>query len=357
MGSVLDLARPDLVGLRPHTPGDYEPGLIRLNANESPWRSPADKTERGLNYYPPPRPTAVRTALAEHYAVPEEQLLVTRGSSEAIDILVRGFCVAGKDAVLTTPPTFDMYRTYAGLHGAGTIEIPLQKAQEFSFPTEAVIAAIKDPVKLVFLCAPNNPTGTQIATQDIEKVIAAAAGRALVVIDEAYQEYSSDPGFIQRRQEWSHVVVLRTLSKFVALAGARCGALIGAPELVEFLSKVLPPYTFPTPTIEHVLAAFTKDALQASRERVSLIKRERDRLAETLRDSILVARVFSSDANFLLIEARDSKEFCRRAHRAGILVRQFPDQVDLQNCVRITIGRPQDNDQLIRAISGSGAYE
>ncbi|MGD2166725.1 MAG: histidinol-phosphate transaminase [Gammaproteobacteria bacterium] len=355
--SVLDLARPDLASLRPYTPGSYEPGLLRLNANESPWRSPADKTERGLNTYPPPRPDALRAVLARHYGLEEETVLVTRGSSEAIDVLIRGFCVANQDAVVTTPPTFDMYRLYAGLQAAKVISVPLQRADDFAFQTEAVVAAIAEPVKIVFLCSPNNPTGNSIAERDVERVIEAAAGRAIVVIDEAYQEFASQPGFTGRRSAWPHVVVLRTLSKFVALAGARCGILTAAPEVIEFLGNVLPPYTFPTPTIEHVLAAFTQDALQISTERVQLIKRERQRLAETMRDSLLVSRVFPSDANFLLIETRSAEEFCRRAHRAGILVRQFPGQTELHNCVRVTIGRPEDNDRLIRAISGGGSND
>lgn len=352
MGSILELARPDLAALRPYSPGDYEPGLIRLNANESPWRSPSDKTERGLNTYPPPRPDVLRAALAEHYGLPETEVLVTRGSSEAIDVLIRGFCVANQDAILTTPPTFDMYRMYAGLQAADVVTVPLRRSDDFEFPTEEVIAAICDGVKIIFICTPNNPTGTSIPAPEIEKVIAAASGRALVVIDEAYQEFSQQRSFTNRRQAWEHVVILRTLSKFVALAGARCGILTGAPELIEYLGNVLPPYTFPTPTIEHVLASFTAESLQVSRERVQLIKSERERLADALRNSILVSRVYASDANFLLVHTRDIEEFCRRTNRAGILIRQFPGQSDLTDCVRISIGRPQDNDQLIRAVSG-----
>ena len=151
MTSPLDLARPDLAALRPYTPGQYEPGLVRLNANESPWRSPADKTERGLNTYPPPRPDALRATLAAHYKLPEDSVLVTRGSSEAIDVLIRGFCVANQDAILKMPPTFDMYRLYAGLQAAEIISVPLDETNDFAFPTQAVIDAIKPPVKIVFL--------------------------------------------------------------------------------------------------------------------------------------------------------------------------------------------------------------
>ena len=181
---------------------------------------------------------------------------------------------------MTTPPTFDMYRLYAGIQAAEVVTVPLVRERDFALDTERVIAAIQAPVKIVFICSPNNPTGTSFPESEVELIIEAAAGRALVVIDEAYQEFSSQAGFTQRRSAWPHVVVLRTLSKFVALAGARCGALTADPELIGFLGNVLPPYTFPTPTIEHVRAAFTADALQISAERVQLIKRERRRLAE-----------------------------------------------------------------------------
>jgi histidinol-phosphate aminotransferase len=147
-------------------------------------------------------------------------------------------------------------------------------------------------------------------------------------------------------------VLLRTLSKFVSLAGVRCGMLIADPEIVTYLGGVLPPYTFPTPSIELVQEALTPDALNVSRERVSLIKRERRRLADALLDSPLVLRVFPSDANFLLLKTRDAAAFSEQAHRAGILVRLFPGQAELDNCVRVTVGRPEDNDRLIRAISG-----
>jgi histidinol-phosphate aminotransferase len=355
MSSPLDLARPDLAALRPYTPGQYEPGLVRLNANESPWRSPADKTERGLNTYPPPRPDVLRDKLAAHYGLPQDSVLVTRGSSEAIDVLIRGFCVAHQDAIVTTPPTFDMYRLYAGLQAADVITVALDETSDFAFDADAVIAAIQPPVKIVFLCSPNNPTGTPIDESEVERVIEAAAGRAIVVIDEAYQEFSSQPGFTQRRSEWPHVVVLRTLSKFVALAGARCGVLCADPQVISYLQNVLPPYTFATPTIEQVLAAFTEDAVAVSLERVQLIKRERARLAEAMSNSMLVERVYRSDANFLLLRTRDAEEFSRRAHRADILVRSFPGQEELNNCIRVTVGRPEDNDRLIRAISGGGS--
>jgi histidinol-phosphate aminotransferase len=158
-------------------------------------------------------------------------------------------------------------------------------------------------------------------------------------------------------ERFDHVVLLRTLSKFVSLAGVRCGALIGAPEIIDYLGRVLPPYTFPTPSIEHVLAGLTGDSLALSRERVALIKSERQRLTHALTGSALVAKVYPSDANFVLVRTRDARAFAERAHRGGVLVRTFPGQSWLTDCVRVTIGRPEDNDRLLGAIRDGDATD
>lgn len=353
MSALLDLARPDLRDLRPYTPGAYEPGLTRLNANESPWRLPADTTERGLNVYPPPRPARVRDALAAHYGQDPSRILVTRGSSEAIDVLIRGFCSAGRDRIVIAPPTFDMYRLYATIQGADIVRVPLIAERDFAVDVRALNACADLPVKLVFVCTPNNPTGASVPVEQMARICEAFAGKALVVIDEAYHEFSDRGDFSALAERHPHVALLRTLSKFVSLAGTRCGALIGAPELIEFLGKVLPPYTFPTPSIELVLAALTADSLRTARERVETIKRERRRLADALADLPGVVKVYPSDANFVLIETRDGDRFARAAHAGGILVRQFHGEPALADCIRITVGRPEDNDRLLQAVSGA----
>jgi len=349
--SVLDLARPELRAIRPYVPGQWEPGLVRLNANESPWRAPGDTTERGLNVYPPPRPTMLTAKLGAHYGVDQRQILVTRGSSEAIDVLIRGFCGAGRDSILITPPTFDMYRLYATIQNAAIQRVPLLAEQDFALDTDRVLEAIDATTKIVFICSPNNPTGQSMARADVERICRETAGRALVVIDEAYHEFAeADFGALRARYE--HVVLLRTLSKFVSLAGVRCGLLIAAPEVIEFAQNVLPPYTFPTPSIEHVLLALSTDSLRVSEERVALLKRERARLSAALRDVPQVQKVYPSDANFVMVRTRDGAAFRETARRAGILVRTFDDPL-LADCVRITVGRPADNDLLLRALSGA----
>jgi len=350
--SVLDLARPELRAIRPYVPGQWEPGLLRLNANESPWRSPGDTTERGLNVYPPPRPTMLTAKLAAHYGIDPLQILVTRGSSEAIDVLIRGFCAAGRDSILITPPTFDMYRLYATIQNAAIKRVPLLADKDFALDADAVLAAIDSTTKIVFLCSPNNPTGQSLARAGVERICRETAGRALVVLDEAYHEFAEAEDFAALRARYEHVVLLRTLSKFVSLAGVRCGLLIAAPQIIEFSQNVLPPYTFPTPSIEHVVEALSTDSLRVSEERVALLKRERARLSTALAQLPQVRKVYPSDANFVMVKARDGAAFRETAHRGGVLVRTFDDPL-LAGCVRITVGRPADNDLLLRVLSGA----
>jgi histidinol-phosphate aminotransferase len=350
--SVLDLARPELRAIRPYVPGQWEPGLLRLNANESPWRSPGDTTERGLNVYPPPRPTMLTAKLAAHYGIDPLQILVTRGSSEAIDVLIRGFCAAGRDSILITPPTFDMYRLYATIQNAAIKRVPLLADKDFALDADAVLAAIDSTTKIVFLCSPNNPTGQSLARAGVERICRETAGRALVVLDEAYHEFAEAEDFAALRARYEHVVLLRTLSKFVSLAGVRCGLLIAAPQIIEFSQNVLPPYTFPTPSIEHVVQALSTDSLRVSEERVALLKRERARLSTALAQLPQVRKVYPSDANFVMVKARDGGAFRETAHRGGVLVRTFDDPM-LAGCVRITVGRPADNDLLLRVLAGA----
>ena len=353
--SVLDLARPDLRNLRRYTPGTYASEGIRLNANESPWRLPSDTTERGLNIYPPPRPEALREKLSLHYGVDSEKVLITRGSSEAIDVLIRGFCQAGRDQILICPPAFDLYRLYASIQGAGIVTVPLDAERDFALNREALLDAIDPTIKIVFICTPNNPTGGAVPREDVEYICNALAGRALVVIDEAYHEFCTTGDFLDLSERYDNVVLLRTLSKFVALAGARCGTLIAAPEVIEFLNAVLPPYTFPTPSIEFVLDALTESSLVVARERVGLIRRERQRMSEALLAVPDVLQVYPSDANFILVRVRDQAAFFDAARKASVLVRRFEGQPELNACIRISIGRPEDNDHLLKAVAGAGA--
>ena len=353
--SPLTLARPEILELEPYSHASWEPQLERLHANELPWRSALDATRAGLNRYPEPQPRALVEALAALYGVAPAELLVGRGSDEAIDLLTRAFCRAGEDSVLLSPPTFGMYAVAARIQGAGVVRVPLLGAERgFSLDVPQVLARCSSDVKLVYVCSPNNPTGNRVDAHALLALTDALAGRALLVVDEAYIEFSGGASLASEVARQPYLVVLRTLSKAHGLAGARCGALIAVPEIVSLLRKIIPPYAMTQPTIECVLKALEPGELAAAAERVGTIRAERARLAERLVSLPSVVRVFPSDANFLLVELHDASRAFSRARAAGLLVRDVRAQPGLGRHLRITVGTPEQNTRLIAALAAEG---
>jgi histidinol-phosphate aminotransferase len=350
VSSPLALARPEIIELKPYEHAAWEPTLERLHANELPWRAAADATAAGLNRYPEPQPRALIARLAALYDVAPDALLAARGSDEAIDLLTRAFCRAGEDAVIVCPPTFGMYAVAARIQGAEVLRVPLVPVRGFALDERAILENCSRSVKLVFVCSPNNPTGNLIPEPELLRLAEAIAGRALLVVDEAYIEFSGAPSLARHvaRNPW--LVVLRTLSKAHGLAGARCGSLIAAPEIVTLLRKVIPPYALTQLTIEAVLELTEPSRLAAARERVAVIRAERARLAEALRDCPGVRRVWPSDANFVLVEFDDASSAFARACAAGLLVRDVRSQPGLERALRITVGTAEQNTRLIRAL-------
>ncbi len=349
--SPLALARAEILELKPYEHAAWEPALERLHANELPWRSSGDATLAGLNRYPEPQPRALVERLASLYGVTPAEVLVGRGSDEAIDLLTRAFCRAGADSVIICPPTFGMYAVAARIQGAAVVRVPLDAGRGFALDARAVLEGAGGSVKLVYVCSPNNPTGTLAEEAALLKLAGALAGRALLVVDEAYIEFSGAPSLARHVAAHSHLAVVRTLSKAHGLAGARCGTLIAAPEVVALLRKIIPPYALTQPTIETVLAALEPAQLEASRQRVALIRAERERLAAALQDIPGVERVYPSVANFLLAEFGDASAACARARAAGILVRDVRSQPGLGRHLRITVGTPEQNARLLAALA------
>lgn len=349
----LALARPEIVDLQPYDHASWEPALERLHANELPWRSSGDATLAGLNRYPEPQPRALVERLASLYGVSPAEVLVGRGSDEAIDLVTRAFCRAGADSVIVCPPTFGMYAVAARIQGAGVVRVPLDAERGFDLDERAVLEHSARQVKLVYVCSPNNPTGNLADESALLRLAEALAGRALLVVDEAYIEFSGAQSMARHVAGHPHLVVVRTLSKAHGLAGARCGALIAAPEIVALLRKIIPPYALTQPTIETVLAALEPARLEASRHRVALIRADRERLREALSGCACVARVLPSVANFVLAEFHDASVAFARARAAGLLVRDVRSQPGLGRHLRITVGTPEQNTRLIAALEGS----
>ncbi|TBR39103.1 MULTISPECIES: histidinol-phosphate transaminase [Dyella] len=352
--SVLDLARPDIRALQPYSSARMEAsgGEIFLNANESAW-SPEGAEGNGCNRYPEPQPRALIERLAALYGVPAGQLLVGRGSDEIIDLLVRAFCRAGQDAVLIQPPTFGMYAVCARIQGAAVLEVPLE--QDFSVDADKLLDAVTPAVKLVFVCAPNNPTGQVVPLATIQSLAQRLEGRALLVVDEAYLEFSANDSAIRLLETHEHLVVLRTLSKAWALAGARIGALVAKEPVIELLRRVIAPYPLPQPCVRVALEAMSPAGETAARDHIAFVRKERDRLANVMRQMPGVRGVLPSSTNFLTVRLDDAGAVYQRLLSVGIVVRDVRRYPGLSDALRITIGTAEENARVISLMQGVSA--
>jgi histidinol-phosphate aminotransferase len=361
--SVLELARPDIRTLQPYSSARSEilatASRVLLNANESSWTPDGDETA-ALNRYPEPQPAALVDRLAALYAVERSQVLVTRGSDEAIDLLVRAFCPARQSAVLIAPPTFGMYAVCARVQGADVVEVPL-RAPDFALDVDAVLAAVHSsattPVRIVFLTSPNNPTGAAVPAGSIERLARGVSGRALLVVDEAYLEFSGQESATRWIGELDHVCILRTLSKARALAGARVGCLVADAAVIGLLRRILAPYPLPQPSVRAALAALTEARGAEARQNVQTVVRERARMAQLLAAVPGVRAVLPSDANFLAVRFDAVQTVQDELLAEGIVVRDVRRYPGLEDALRLTIGRPEENERVVRIIRRASSRE
>jgi histidinol-phosphate aminotransferase len=347
---VLSLARPEIVTLKAYSHAAWLPSLTRLHANEAPWRPTGDTTTAGLNRYPEPQPHALIERLAALYGVPAANVLATRGGDEAIDVLSRIYLRAGADAILQCTPTFGMYQVAARIQGADVIDIPLDAERGWALDPERLLAAWRPNVKLVYLCSPNNPTANLLGTTAVEEICRALDGKAIVVIDEAYIEWARSPSLTRWLNRFPTLAILRTLSKAHALAGARVGALLAAPELIELARRVVPPYSLAQPAVEAALRALDPTEHAAGLVRLEGLLGERDYLGNGLAASPLVDRVWPSDANFLLIDCRDADRFMSNALAGGLIVRDLRAHPALPRSLRVSVGTRAQNEALLHCV-------
>ncbi len=348
---VLSLLRPEILALSPYSSARKESsgGRIWLDANENPLTPSTGKPL--LNRYPEPQPADLIARLAAYYAVAENNILVTRGSDEGIDLLLRAFCRAGQDAILITPPTYGMYAVSAAIQNARVVAVPLLADKNFALNPEAVLAAITPSVKLVFLCSPNNPTGALLARRDVLQLVQELLSKAIVVVDEAYLEFAGTPSLTQELAGNPNLVVLRTLSKAFGLAGIRCGVTIASPTLISVLQKIIAPYPVPTPVLEAALAAITTDGITAAQRSVQGLIAERIRVTARLATLPCVRRLWPSDSNFILFEVTDSARVMSATRAVGVVLRDRSRDYGLTNCVRMTMGTPDENNAALEAIA------
>ena len=347
------LARPEILALEPFDIAAqfnwaFGADAIKLDANENPYPPLVEgPLAASVNRYPEPQPARLKAAMAALYGVEPENLVITRGADDAIDMLIRAFCRPGEDSVSICKPTFSAYAHFVRLQGARLLELALD--DNFDFQADALIAAVKDEpsLKLAFICSPNNPTGNEIAPEELLKV-ADALPDTIIVVDEAYLDFASTPSVVDEATERPNLVVLKTLSKAFGLAGARIGCAIAEPELIAIAARALPPYPLPSPSIEAAMAALAPSRRALHQERIERLKIERERLMPLLEQSPLVQKVWKSGGNFIFMQVDGAEELARKMRELGIRVRFRPNAAP--GGLRLTVSTPQENAIALRAL-------
>jgi histidinol-phosphate aminotransferase len=339
---ILHLLRPNIATLKPYASARDEfkgEASVFLDANENSLGNPLGQA---YHRYPDPRQRSLTEAIANMRQLPENQIFIGNGSDEAIDLLLRAFVQPGTEHILILPPTYGMYTVQATIHGCGIQTVPLNP--DFTPETPAVLKALEKGPKIVFLCSPNNPSGQSLPEAFVLEVLKKAPG--LVVLDEAYADFSEKGSFLNRITDYPNLVVLQTLSKAWGLAALRIGMAFGHPTLIEMLQSIKYPYNIGLPSMELALAALEKKEIYEQHK--SLILSERTRLQQVLPTIPCILEVFPSDANFLLLRTTDANRLWAYLVQEGIIVRNRHTELHCQNCLRVTIGQAPENDQLIQ---------
>ena len=342
MNSIESLVRPNIRSLCPYSTArdEYKGSLgIFLDANESPYPT-------GWNRYPDPHQKALKEQLAAIKGVPAESIFLGNGSDEAIDLMFRIFCNPGVDNAIAIAPSYGMYAVAADINDIEMRPVPL--GADFSLPTEALLAAADAHTKLLFLCSPNNPSGNAFPTDELEALIRRFPG--IVVLDEAYADFSAKGSLRGRLPQLPNLVIFQTLSKAYGLAGLRLGMAFASPYIIRLMSMVKYPYNINQSTQELVSRALESPIA----DKVAEIVAQRARVAAALPAFPFVRRVYPSDANFLLVQVDDADTLYTHLLTDGIIVRNRSRVPGCAGCLRITVGLPSENDQLLKSLE---AYE
>ncbi|QKN81265.1 histidinol-phosphate transaminase [Scandinavium goeteborgense] len=347
--SIEELARKNVRDLTPYQSARRLGGKgdVWLNANEFPTAVSFDFSQQTLNRYPECQPKAVIENYAQYAGLKPEQVLVSRGADEGIELLIRAFCEPGKDAILFCPPTYGMYSVSAETFGVEYRTVPALENWQLDLQA---IADKLDGVKVVYVCSPNNPTGQIINPQDFRVLLEMTRGKALVVADEAYIEFCPQATLTGWIADYPHLVVLRTLSKAFALAGLRCGFTLASEEVIALLMKVIAPYPLSTPVADIAAQALSPLGINAMRDRVAQILEERQYLITQLRDIACVEQVFDSETNYILVRLTASSAVFKSLWDQGIILRDQNKQPSLSGCLRITIGTRDESQRVIDAL-------
>lgn len=336
------LTRPSILALKPYSSArdefkDFDMDMIFLDANENPF-------ENGLNRYPDPQQNKVKILLSERKKIPIKNILLGNGSDEVLDLIFRAFCEPNQDNVIVLPPTYGMYEVLANINSVETIKINLDN--DFQPKVQEILKSSNDNSKILFLCSPNNPSGNSFTTNEVEKLLNNFNG--LVVIDEAYIDFSEQESWLNRLEEFPNLIITQTLSKAYGMAGIRLGICYASEEIISTLNKIKPPYNINELTQQKAIERLLNIA-EVSQE-IKSIKEERNRLISELQNINFISKIFPTDANFVLVKVDNATKRYDQLIKKGIVVRNRTNQPLCENCLRLTVGITSENKKLINAL-------
>ena len=337
--NIQDLIRPTIKALKPYSSArdEYQGNsddMVFLDANENPF-------ENGVNRYPDPQQRTVKFLLSKIKGIPKQNILLGNGSDEVLDLIYRAFCEPNQDNIITLPPTYGMYSVLANINA---IEIKsVQLDDNFQPRVEDILNVANSNSKLLFLCSPNNPTGNSFEAKSIERLIKEFKG--IVVIDEAYIDFSNEESWVSRLNEFPNLIVTQTLSKAYGMAGIRLGICYASEEIISVLNRIKPPYNVNELTQQKAISQLEQPEL--TQKQVADILQERDLLITKLESVDFVSKIYPSDANFLLAKVDDATKRYNQLIDKGIVIRNRTTQPRCENCLRFTIGTPEENRILI----------
>ncbi|ASV32138.1 histidinol-phosphate transaminase [Maribacter cobaltidurans] len=337
-----NLIRQNVKGLKPYSSARDEyvsdgSEMIFLDANENPFQN-------GVNRYPDPQQRGLKSVLAQQKGVRQENILLGNGSDEVLDILYRAFCEPKVDNIITLPPTYGMYKVLADINVVENREVLLM--DDFQPDVESILKNVDSHTKLVFLCSPNNPTGNSFQVSKIENLLSSFNG--LVVIDEAYIDFSSEESWVAKLSEYPNLVITQTLSKAYGMAGIRLGICLASEEIIAVLNKIKPPYNVNELTQQRAMERVLNR--EEINKEVENILKERRVLEQTLKTIQFVEQVYPTDANFILARVDDASLRYEQLLEKGIVIRNRTTQPLCENKLRFTVGTHRENEFLIKAL-------
>lgn len=341
--NINNLIRPSVKALKPYSSArdefkDFGKNMVFLDANENPF-------ENGVNRYPDPQQCKVKAMLTKIKNISTQNILLGNGSDEVLDLVFRAFCEPNQDNVIILPPTYGMYEVLANVNAVGLIKVEL--TSDFQPQVEQILNASNNNSKILFLCSPNNPSGNSFNSNEAETLIKKFQG--IVVIDEAYIDFSEHESWLKRIEEFPNLIISQTLSKAYGMAGIRLGVCYASEVIISTLNKIKPPYNVNELTQQHVLERLKDQDIV--KNQVKSILNERALLIEAFKGISFISKIYPTDANFILVKVDDATIRYNKLIEKGIVIRNRTNQPLCENCLRFTVGTPDENKKLINVLN------